>query len=75
MVKQTKKITKETNILELVTEFPGTAEILLDYGMHCIGCIASQFDTLEMGAKAHKLTDEDIKELIDRVNEFIEFGE
>jgi hybrid cluster-associated redox disulfide protein len=70
-----KKITKDTNLAKLLWEHPETAEILVDYGLHCIGCAASSYDTLEAGCKVHGLDDETISELVDRINEVIEFKE
>lgn len=72
---KTEKVTKDTNLAKLVWTYPETAEILLDYGLHCVGCVASSFDTLEAGCKVHGMTDEDISELVDRINEVIEFKE
>ena len=69
------KITKDVNLADLVFKYPGVAEVLLDYGLHCVSCIASGFDTLEIGAKVHGMTDREIDEMMNRVNEFIEYGE
>jgi hybrid cluster-associated redox disulfide protein len=69
------KVEKDTNLAELLMEHPGTAEILLDYGLHCVGCFANSFDTIEMGAKIHGFSDEEVEEMLTRLNEFIEFGE
>ena len=73
--KENKKIEKDVNLAELVQKYPQTVEVLMDYGMHCVGCIASAFDSLEMGAKAHKMTDADIEELLVRINEVVSFKE
>lgn len=68
-------VTKEVNLGELVYNHPETAEVILDYGLHCVGCFASSVDTLEQGAKLHGLSDADIAELVDRLNEVIKFKE
>ena len=73
--KKDKKVTKDVNLGELIVEYPDTAEVLLDYGLHCVGCFANTFDTLEMGAKIHGMSDVEIQEMLDRVNEVIEFSE
>lgn len=73
--KQVLKVEKDTNLAQLIMDHPGTAEILLDYGLHCVGCFANSFDTIEMGAKIHGFSDEEVAEMITRLNEFIEFGE
>lgn len=68
-------VTKETNLAELIFRYPEAAEVLLDYGLHCVGCVANSFDSVEAGAKVHGYTDVEIQEMVDRVNEVLEFGE
>ncbi len=69
------EVTKESNLGELVIKYPQTAEILLDYGLHCVGCFANTFDTIEAGAKVHGMSDEDISEMVERLNEVVTFDE
>lgn len=69
------KITKDYNLAKLIMDFPGTDEVLLDYGLHCVGCFANAFDSIEAGSKVHGFSDEEIQEIVDRLNEFVEFGE
>ena len=45
-----------------------TAPIMMEYGMHCMGCPFSQMETLEMGCAAHG---SDVDELVRKLNEFI----
>ncbi|MFH1295447.1 MAG: DUF1858 domain-containing protein [bacterium] len=73
--KQIEQVTKDSNLGELLTTHPETAEVLLEWGLHCVGCGAMHYDTLETGAKIHGLSDKDLTELIDRLNEVIEFAE
>ena len=69
------KITKHTVISDLLAKHPKTAEILVDYGLHCVGCPLSGMDSIENGAKLHGLSDESITEMVDRVNEAIKYKE
>jgi len=69
------KITKEMNLGEVVFKYPEAAEVLTDYGLSCVGCFASAFDTIEQGAKIHELSDEELEEMLERINEVINFGE
>jgi hybrid cluster-associated redox disulfide protein len=69
------KINKDKNLAELVSEHPSTVEVLLDYGLHCVGCIASAFDTIEAGSKVHGLSDKEIDEMVERLNEVVNFSE
>jgi hybrid cluster-associated redox disulfide protein len=68
-------ISKEINIAELVHKYPAAEEILLDYGLHCVGCFASSFDTLEAGAMIHGILEEELEEMVTRINEVISHGE
>ena len=70
------KITKTTNLGAIAQYYPKLAEVLQqDYGLHCVGCIANSYDTVEMGAKIHHMTDEEIDEMVERVNEAVNFKE
>jgi len=63
------------NLAEVVFKYPAVAEVLLDHGLHCVGCMANSFDTIEMGAKVHGMSDEEIAELVERLNEVVEYKE
>ena len=57
-------IDKTMKIGELLEKFPEKAEILLNAGMHCLGCPASQAETLEEACEVHGIdSDELIMEL------------
>ena len=68
-------ITRDMNLGEVVFKYPEAAEVLTDYGLSCVGCFASSFDTIEQGAKIHQLSDEELEEMIERINEVIQHGE
>ena len=56
------KISKDTQIGELLEKAPEKAEILLEAGMHCLGCPASQMETIEEACEVHGIeVDEIIK--------------
>jgi len=58
------KITKKMTFAEIIQKHPEAAEILMEKGMHCIGCPMSQMESLEDGIKAHGLNVEEVvKEL------------
>ncbi len=64
-----KLITKNMLISEVIKKYPEVSVIFMGYGLHCIGCIISEFETIEQGAKAHGLDDEEIDFMIKDVNE------
>ena len=65
------KITKESLINDLLKKNPEIAEILMAYGLHCVGCHFSEFDTLDDGAMMHGMSDEDVEMMIKDVNKTI----
>lgn len=66
------KITKSTNIAELIAKHPKLAEVLVkDYGLHCVGCISASFENLEQGAKAHGMKNKEIDKMVKELNKKI----
>ena len=62
------KVTRETTLGEL-TQYPEAVKLMFGVGLHCAGCFAAQFETVEQGAKAHGMTDEQVDRLIEKLNE------
>lgn len=62
------KITGEMVIGDVVAAFPQAAPIMLSHGLHCVGCHANAFDTVEDGARGHGMPDEEILEMIGEIN-------
>ena len=60
------KIDKNTKIGEIVEKYPEKAEILLDVGMHCLGCPASQAETLEEACAVNGI---DVEEVLEKLND------
>lgn len=58
-------IDKTMTIGELLQTAPEKADILLGAGMHCLGCPASQAETLEEACAVHGI---DVEELIAELN-------
>lgn len=73
---QTQKITKDTLIAEILAENPEKAqllaEVMIDFGIHCIGCGASSFETLEQGVLGHGFSEEDLNKLVKQINNVLE---
>lgn len=59
------EITKNTKIGELLEVAPEKAKILLAAGMHCLGCPASQAETLEEACDVHGIN---VDELVEKLN-------
>lgn len=58
-------ISKETKIGELLETAPEKAEILMEAGMHCLGCPASQAESIEEACEVHGI---DVDDLIEKLN-------
>lgn len=67
----------DSNLFTVSQESPRAAQLLSDYGLHCISCFFSEFDTLENGAKLHGMSDEEMFSMINEINELLkkEFNE
>ena len=61
-----KEVTKDMNIREMVMMDEGIAEILMNAGMHCLGCMMSHFENLEQACAVHGIDADAL------VNEIIE---
>jgi len=59
------EISKDMTIGELLEKAPEKAEILLQAGMHCLGCPASQAETIEEACEVHGI---DVNEIIEKLN-------
>ena len=57
-------ISKSTTIGELLVTFPESAPILMEIGMHCLGCPSSQMESLEEAAMVHGM---DIEALMEQI--------
>lgn len=58
------QITKDMTIGEILGANPGVAPILMEAGMHCLGCPSAQAESLEEAAMVHGM---DIDELMSRI--------
>ena len=65
------QVTKETMIGELLNiNLDAAAPVLLGIGMHCLGCPASQMETIEQAAAVHGVhADELVKTLNEKLAE------
>lgn len=58
-------IEKAMLIGELLNKYPEKADILLEAGMHCLGCPAAQGESLEEACAVHGI---DVEELVKKLN-------
>jgi hybrid cluster-associated redox disulfide protein len=62
------QVTKTTMIGELLQINENIAPLLLNIGMHCLGCPSSQMETIEEAAMVHGIVPD---ELVAQINEFL----
>ena len=61
-------VNKQMSIGEVLQIDRETAPIMMEYGMHCMGCPYSMMESLEMGCAAHGT---DVDELVNRLNAYL----
>ena len=61
---ENQKITKEMTIAEVLKLKPQAAAILMSRGMHCLGCVIAQGETLEQAAEVHGIPADELLEAI-----------
>jgi hybrid cluster-associated redox disulfide protein len=60
MAEKTPKITAEMTIAEALKLKPAAAAILMTKGMHCLGCVIAQGETIAQAAEVHGLPLDDL---------------
>ena len=63
-----KEVTKDMLIGQILQEDATIAPILMASGMHCIGCPASQGESLEEASMVHGM---DCNDLVGKINEYL----
>ena len=63
------EITKETTVGELLSYDRGVAVVLMQAGMHCIGCPSSVHESLEEACLVHGI---EVEELLANIKKFFE---
>jgi iron-sulfur cluster assembly accessory protein len=70
--KQIEQVNKDTMISDILMinpeKSPLLTEIMLEFGIHCVGCGASSFETLEQGVLGHGYSETDLNKLITDLN-------
>ncbi len=63
------KVTRDMLIGDILRLDKGTAPILLNNGMHCLGCPSSQGESIEEACMVHGI---DPDKLVKELNEYLE---
>ncbi|MBQ9333189.1 MAG: DUF1858 domain-containing protein [Lachnospiraceae bacterium] len=59
------EINKDMTIGEILSVAPNVAPLLMGVGMHCLGCPASQGETLEEAAMVHGIAIDELMAYLD----------
>lgn len=62
------QVSKDTMIGELLQIDENVAPLLLEIGMHCLGCPSSQMETIAEAAMVHGIEPD---ALVNKINEFL----
>ncbi|MCB1114331.1 MAG: iron-sulfur cluster assembly accessory protein [Chlamydiia bacterium] len=70
------KVKKDMTIESILGMFPNKAQKLsqeiTNAGLHCVGCGAATWETLEQGMQGHGKTPEQVDHLVDRLNKLLD---
>ncbi len=61
------QITKEMTIGEILRANPNVAPVLMEAGMHCLGCPSAQAESLEEAAMVHGMDIDDLMAKIEAI--------
>lgn len=61
-------VTKEMTIGDAIKAFPEIAEVMLGYGLQCVGCAINPYETIEQGARGHGMDDMMIGDMLKQIN-------
>lgn len=69
------QITRDMTIDDIFKKFPSKsprlAQEMTNVGLHCVGCSASTWETLEAGMYGHGMNDEKIESLLEKLNQIL----
>src|SRR3989344_4024267 len=73
---QQDQITRDMTIEDVFKRFPSKsqklAQLMTNAGLHCVGCSASTFETIEQGMAGHGMTQKDVNSLVNELNQSLE---
>lgn len=65
-------ITRAMRVQDILTLLPHAQSLLAEYGLHCVGCAGSEFETLEEGYYTHGFTEDKLDDLVTDLNALFE---
>jgi len=71
METQMQHITKEMTMGDIIEKYPYASEVMLTYGLHCVGCHVNPYESLENGALGHGMSDDEINSMLQELNDLV----
>lgn len=78
-IQETKELNTEKPLIhrnsiigDIIRDHPFSVEIFMDYGVHCVGCHVSDFESLEQGILGHGFSEGELLDIINELNEMIQ---
>jgi len=65
---KTELISKDMTLGDVITKYPNAGKVFMNYGMHCIGCHISPYESVECGASTHGITGAKFKKMMEDLN-------
>jgi hybrid cluster-associated redox disulfide protein len=65
-------VSRSSLLSEVSIRVPDAEEIILAYGLHCLGCGLNSLETVEQGCLGHGMSDDEVDSLVDELNESLE---
>lgn len=65
-------ITRAMRVQDILTLLPHAQSLLAEYGLYCVGCAGSEFETLEEGYYTHGFTEDKLDDLVTDLNALFE---
>ncbi|HEX3082825.1 MAG TPA: hypothetical protein VHQ86_06305 [Candidatus Saccharimonadia bacterium] len=65
-------ITRYDSFSVILEECPRAGELLAEYGLHCANCFLNEYDSIELGADRHGMSEADMTEMLDEINTQLE---
>lgn len=64
-------VKKEMLLAEVVERWPETIQVIMDYGLHCVGCYVSSAESIEDGCKVHGMSDIEVGHFLRDLNKVV----
>lgn len=67
-------ITRAMRVRDILALVPDAEPLLAEYGLHCVGCAGSDFETLEEGYRTHGFSEDKLDDLVLDLNALFKKG-